>query len=168
MTTLLGTLLWIFKTVGGAFGIGVRLLDYRPVAEGVYDATKWVTVLYFPLVPLGSVRLRPRTATAVNLGAVVETHYQADVLGVVPTTASRVVRMFAFAWVAVPLVMGGPVAGAIVFAKTHDGGAPSSLKTLLIVGAVVWGVVVAGVLNHRREKLYDWKSVTTETPAQRT
>ena len=149
--------LWfILRTVAGAFGCGVRLLDYRKVDEHVYDATRWVTVLFFPLVPLKTWRIRPQTAEALNLGAVVQSRYNFDLLAERVTPPTRVVRMYLFAWILVPVAMAGPLAGALTFAKTHDAGAPSPLKTALLLSAAIWGVIVVGILNHRREKLFDW------------
>jgi hypothetical protein len=41
-------------------GCGVMLLDYRPVEDGHYEATRWITVFGFPLVPLSVWKIRPR------------------------------------------------------------------------------------------------------------
>lgn len=40
-------------------GCGIMLLDYRPVEDGNYEATRWVTVFGFPLVPLSVWKIRP-------------------------------------------------------------------------------------------------------------
>lgn len=153
---LLRVLWFILRTALGTVGCGVRLLDYRKVDEGIYDATSWVTLFFFPVVPLRTLRIRPRTAEGVNLGAAVVSRYDFELLAESSTPPARIVRMYLFAWILVPVVMAGPVAAAFVFAKTHDGGTPSPLRTALLLAAVVWGVVVVGLLNHRREKLYEW------------
>jgi hypothetical protein len=41
-------------------GCGVMLLDYRAVEDGHYEATRWVTLFAFPLVPLSVWKIRPR------------------------------------------------------------------------------------------------------------
>lgn len=41
-------------------GCGVMLLDYRPVEDGNYEASRWVTLFGFPLVPLSVWKIRPR------------------------------------------------------------------------------------------------------------
>lgn len=41
-------------------GCGVMMLDYRPVEDGNYEATRWVTVFGFPLIPLSVWKIRPR------------------------------------------------------------------------------------------------------------
>jgi hypothetical protein len=41
-------------------GCGVMLLDYRPVEDGNYEASRWVTLFGFPLIPLSVWKIRPR------------------------------------------------------------------------------------------------------------
>lgn len=41
-------------------GCGVMLLDYRPVGDGNYEASRWVTLFGFPLVPLSVWKIHPR------------------------------------------------------------------------------------------------------------
>lgn len=41
-------------------GCGVMLLDYRPVENGNYEASRWVTLFGFPLVPLSVWKIHPR------------------------------------------------------------------------------------------------------------
>jgi hypothetical protein len=139
-----------------AFGFGVRLLDYRKVEDGVYDATRWVTALFLPIFPLSTLRIRPGRAESALLGAVVQTKYNLEVLAERPTPLLRALRMYLFGWLLIPVVMAGPAIAALIYAKTASGGAPSLTKTVLLVVTIVWGVVAAGLLNHRREKLYDW------------
>ncbi|HET7232164.1 MAG TPA: hypothetical protein VFJ16_19310 [Longimicrobium sp.] len=40
-------------------GWGTTLLDYQPRGDGTWNATRWFTLAYIPLVPLKGVRLRP-------------------------------------------------------------------------------------------------------------
>ena len=40
-------------------GCGVMLVDYRPVADGVYEASRWVTIAGIPIVPLSVWKIRP-------------------------------------------------------------------------------------------------------------
>jgi len=44
-------------------GCGVMLLDYRPVDDGNYEATRWITFAGFPLFPLGVWKIQPRKYT---------------------------------------------------------------------------------------------------------
>jgi hypothetical protein len=41
-------------------GCGVMLLDYRPVEDGNYEASRWITLLGFPLIPLSVWKIHPR------------------------------------------------------------------------------------------------------------
>lgn len=41
-------------------GCGIMLLDYRPVEDGNYEASRWVTLFGFPLVPLSVWKIHPR------------------------------------------------------------------------------------------------------------
>ena len=41
-------------------GCGIMLLDYRAVEDGNYEATRWVTIFGFPLIPLSVWKIRPR------------------------------------------------------------------------------------------------------------
>jgi hypothetical protein len=41
-------------------GFGTTLLDYRPAADGTYEATRWAVAMFVPLVPLGDYVIRPQ------------------------------------------------------------------------------------------------------------
>jgi hypothetical protein len=41
-------------------GCGIMLLDYRPVEDGNYEASRWVTIFGFPLIPLSIWKIHPR------------------------------------------------------------------------------------------------------------
>ncbi len=143
---------FVFGTVFRAFGFGVKLLDYRPLGDGIYDATRWFTVFFFPVVPLTTLRIRPKTAQATNLGAVVETRYDFDLLGERPTPGERIIRMYLFAWLLVPSLAFGPVVFVIMSLRR---GGPSTLGIYALVAAAIWMTVVFGLLNRRHEKPYE-------------
>ncbi|HYH78606.1 MAG TPA: hypothetical protein VEX86_02390 [Longimicrobium sp.] len=44
---------------GTVNGWGTTLLHYRPRVDGTWDATKWFTIVFLPIVPLRGVHLRP-------------------------------------------------------------------------------------------------------------
>jgi hypothetical protein len=44
-------------------GCGIMLLDYRPVEDGNYEVTRWVTFAGMPLIPLGVWKIQPRKYT---------------------------------------------------------------------------------------------------------
>jgi hypothetical protein len=71
-------------------GFGTTLLDYRPRGDGTWDAVRWVTALFIPLVPLGGYVIRP------NLR---ENTYGREtksfaILDRFPLTAQRVLRIY--------------------------------------------------------------------------
>lgn len=71
-------------------GFGTTLLDYRPRGDGTWDAVRWVTALFIPLVPLGGYVIRP------NLR---ENTYGREtmsftILDRFPLTAQRIVRTY--------------------------------------------------------------------------
>jgi hypothetical protein len=84
-------------------GFGTTLLDYRPRGDGTWDAVRWVTALFMPLVPLGGYVIRP------NLR---ENSYGREtssftVLDRFPLTAGRVLRSYLLLAVGLlPLVLG--------------------------------------------------------------
>lgn len=44
-------------------GFGTTLLDYRPAGDDKYEATRWVTAMFVPLVPLADYVVRPQEET---------------------------------------------------------------------------------------------------------
>jgi hypothetical protein len=44
---------------GTVNGSGTTLLDYRPRGDGTWDAVKWLTFAWMPLVPLRALHIRP-------------------------------------------------------------------------------------------------------------
>jgi hypothetical protein len=41
-------------------GFGTMLLDYRPVEDGHYEATRWITALALPIIPLSVWKIQPK------------------------------------------------------------------------------------------------------------
>lgn len=44
-------------------GFGIMMLDYRPVGEGNYETTRWITACFLPLIPLSVWRIHPKKYT---------------------------------------------------------------------------------------------------------
>ena len=84
-------------------GFGTMLLDYRALPDGNYEAVRWVTALWLPLVPLAAYRIRPLEQ---------ERTYGREtskfrVLEKTSLSASRIVRTYALAAAALlPPVLG--------------------------------------------------------------
>lgn len=41
-------------------GFGVMMLDYRPVEDGNFEATRWFTLCFVPIIPLSVWKIKPR------------------------------------------------------------------------------------------------------------
>lgn len=84
-------------------GFGTMLLDYRALPDGTYEAVRWVTGLWLPVVPLAAYRIQPLEQ---------ERTYGREtskfrVLEKASLSASRIVRTYALAAAAVlPPVLG--------------------------------------------------------------
>jgi hypothetical protein len=74
-------------------GFGTMLLDYRALPDGNWEAVRWVTALWLPVVPLSAYRIQPLEQ---------ERTYGREtskfrVLDKAPLSASRIVRTYALA-----------------------------------------------------------------------
>src|SRR5258705_1683020 len=47
------------KSFNSFNGCGTMLLDYRALTDGTYEATRWVTVFFLPIVPLSAYVIEP-------------------------------------------------------------------------------------------------------------
>jgi hypothetical protein len=74
-------------------GFGTMLLDYRALPDGTYEAVRWVTAMFLPVVPLSAYRIQP-IGQERSYGR--ETS-KFQVLGKAPLSAARVARTYALA-----------------------------------------------------------------------
>jgi hypothetical protein len=49
-------------------GFGIMLLDYRPVEDGNYEVTRWITACFLPLIPLSVWKICPKKYKYDQLG----------------------------------------------------------------------------------------------------
>lgn len=77
---------------GGATvnGSGTTLLDYRPRGDGTWDAVKWLTFAWMPLVPLRALHIRPVRREARIMGQ----DYLYEVLGEGKPPLARVLLLY--------------------------------------------------------------------------
>ncbi|HEX8178710.1 MAG TPA: hypothetical protein VF525_04120 [Pyrinomonadaceae bacterium] len=107
-------------------GFGTTLLDYRALADGTYEATRWVVALMLPLVPLATYVIRPETQEH-SYG---RSTSKFTIVGTGKLTAARVVRTYLLTVVGLlPLALGflnsrwvnrtlgGPLAALAMFAS---------------------------------------------------
>lgn len=90
-------------------GTGTTLLDYRPRGDGTWDAVKWVTFAWFPLVPLRAMHIRPLRREARIAGQ--EYHY--ELLGEGKPPPARVLWLYV-------LAIAGTVPMILAFLRMDD------------------------------------------------
>jgi len=122
-------------------GTGIRLLDYRQVSAETYEATRWLTILFIPILPIGTLLIRPGTAEA--LGTMMQ--YSFQLLGKRPMNWRRVLRMYG-----IDLIAALPVALCAWF---ETPGENTDLWLTMFIFSVLWGI---GVLffTQRGRRLY--------------
>ncbi len=74
-------------------GFGTMLLDYRALADGTYEAVRWVTALFLPVVPLAAYRIQPLEQEH-GYGRATS---KFRVLEKIPLSAARIVRTYLLA-----------------------------------------------------------------------
>ena len=74
-------------------GFGTTLLDYRALADGTYQATRWVIALFLPIIPLKTYIIEPLTQ---EFGYGQETS-RFSILGQTRLSAVRVLRTYLLA-----------------------------------------------------------------------
>lgn len=130
-------------------GFGTTLLDYREREDGTWEATRWVVAAMFPLVPLGSYRIRPKRQE----NAYGRTQSYFEVLGRVPLSPARVLRVYAMLLVGLaPLVLGFMNSSWV----NRTLGAP--LAALAMLASVAWGAYVIFFRIRNDSKAYRPKS----------
>ncbi|HKW12616.1 MAG TPA: hypothetical protein VJO33_19665 [Gemmatimonadaceae bacterium] len=73
-------------------GTGIRLLDYQRVSADSYEATRWFTFFFIPLIPIGTWLIRPGTQE----GIATSMKYNFQILGNRPLKWKRVGRLWLF------------------------------------------------------------------------
>jgi hypothetical protein len=121
-------------------GCGVMMLDYRPVEDGNYEATRWVTVFGFPLIPLSVWKIRPRRFSR-DMGGSERQSF--DLLDKRRITVDRFFRPYLFlALGALPFILAYYFADLrpVIYGIGHALGAWSAVAfmILLIILVLVW------------------------------
>jgi hypothetical protein len=114
-------------------GFGTTLLDYREHGDGTWEATRWVVAAMFPLVPLGAYVIRPKRQE--NSYGRMESYF--DILGRVPLSPARVLRVYALLLVGLaPIVLGFMNSSWVN--RTLGG----TLAALAMFASVAWGAYI--------------------------
>jgi uncharacterized membrane protein len=126
-------------------GFGTTLLDYRQLADGTWEATRWVVAAGLPLVPLGSYVIRPKRQE--NSYGRIESYF--EVLGRAPLSPAKVLRVYALVVVGlVPIVLGSLNSSRV----NRTLGGP--LAALAMLASIVWAAYVIFFLIKNDSKPY--------------
>jgi hypothetical protein len=132
-------------------GFGTTLLDYRRLADGTWEATRWVIAAGLPLVPLASYRIRPKRQE--NSYGRMESHF--EILGRATLSPSRILRVYALAVAGLAPIIVGSLNSRWV---NHTLG--GTLAALAMVASVVWAAYVIFFLIKNDSKAYKAEKVT--------
>jgi hypothetical protein len=109
-------------------GTGIRLLDYLRASADTYEATRWVTFFFIPLIPIGTWLIRPGTAEGMGTG----TQYNFQILDKRPLRWNRVGRL----WL-INLAAALPVTLCALF---ETPGENTNMWLTLFIFSVIWGI----------------------------
>ena len=107
-------------------GTGIRLLDYLRVSADTYEATRWFTFFFVPLIPIGTWLIRPGTAE----GAGTSMQYNFQILDKRPMRWRRVGRL----WL-INLIAALPVTLCGIF---ETPGENTNMWFTLLIFSLVW------------------------------
>lgn len=109
------------------------LLDYRALFDGSYEATRWVTVFYLPVIPLSAFVIEP-TSQEFSYGR--ETA-KFSIVDRAPLSLIRVLRTYLLAVVGL-----GPVIVGFLNSNTinHVLGGPRAFFAML--ATIAWGIYI--------------------------
>jgi hypothetical protein len=123
-------------------GTGIRLLDYCRVSADTYEATRWLTLLFIPLLPIGTLLIRPGTAEGVGTSM----QYRFQLLGKRPMRWKRVGRMYAMT-----LLAALPVTLCAYF---ETPGEQTNMWLALLVLSLLWGIGVLVYAQRDKRGVY--------------
>lgn len=136
-------------------GFGTTLLDYRPLTDGTWEATRWVVAAMLPVVPLAAYVIRPRRQK--NRHGLVESYF--ETLGRVPLSPLRILRVYGLVLLGLaPIVLGSLNSSWV----NRTLGGP--LAALAMVASVAWGGYVIFFRIRNDSKAYE--AGAAETPRE--
>lgn len=123
-------------------GTGIRLLDYQRVSADTYEVTRWLTFFFIPLLPLGTLHIRPGTME----GAGTAVHYQFEFLGKRPVRWARIARMYGLTMLAaIPITLCGWL---------EQPGEQPNMWLVLFVLSLLWALAVLVYAQRGRGAVY--------------
>jgi hypothetical protein len=114
-------------------GFGTTLLDYREREDGAWEATRWVVAAMFPIVPLGTYVIRPER----QQNSYHRMQFYFDVLGRVPLSPARILRVYAL------MILGlAPVVLGFMNSSRVNRTLGGPLAALAMLASVAWGAYI--------------------------
>lgn len=111
-------------------GTGIRLLDYLRVSADTYEVTRWLTVLFVPLLPIGALLIRPGVTE--NLGLSIQSSF--EIIEKRPMRWKRVWRMYGMT-----LLAALPFTLCAIF---ETPGENSYFWLALVIFSAIWAIAV--------------------------
>jgi hypothetical protein len=124
-------------------GTGIRLIDYLRVSSDTYEATRWFSFFFIPLIPIGTWLVRPGTSE----GNGMSTTFNFQILDRRPLKWKRVGRMWMY-----NLIAAIPFTLCWIF---ETPGENTNMWITLVVLSVVWSIAALIYAQRGGNKLYD-------------
>ena len=137
-------------------GCGTTLLDYRELADGTWEATRWVIVFGLPVAPLATYVIQP-TRQESSYGQ--QSSYF-KVLGKGRLSASRILRVYALVFVGLLPIVWGSLNNTLVN-RTLGG----TYAFFAMLACIAWGVYIIFWKLKNDSKAYKAKTAETKTAA---
>lgn len=126
-------------------GFGTTLLDYRPLGDGQWEATRWVVAAMLPVAPLATYRIRPKRQE--NSYGRSQSYF--EILGRAPLSPARALRVYGM------LILGlAPVVLGFVYSSWVNRTLGGPKAFLAMLAAMVWGAYVIFIRIRNDSKVY--------------
>src|SRR5882672_9313664 len=143
-----------FNAPGKSFnsfnGCGTMLLDYRARKDGTYEAIRWVTVFFLPIIPLSAYVIEP-TSQEFSYGREVA---RFSIVDQAPLSVARVLRTYLLAVIGLaPVILGFLNSSTI----NHLLSGPKAFLAMLLT--IAWGIYIIFFRLKNEGKAYKRKPV---------
>ncbi|GAA4518139.1 hypothetical protein GCM10023191_091810 [Actinoallomurus oryzae] len=120
--------------LGTGNGFGWAMMGLTRVDEsGRCFATRWVTALGLPLVPLDRYYLKETGMTVVSHGFGSTTTTRYEIFGVAPLRGSEIIRTYLYCWLFAPLLGAGPTILLLSDADDVSAALPGGVIALIVL-----------------------------------
>ncbi len=134
-------------------GFGTTLLDYRMLADGTYQAVRWVIAMGLPVIPLTAYVIQP-ASQEFSYGRATSSF---QILDKVPLSISRVIRVYLLAIIGLlPIVVG------FVYSSSLNRTLGGPMAFFAMLGAIAWAIYIVFFRLKNDSKAYK-KSATSQS-----